>query len=236
MTLPTLPPRGPGCPPAIDLEREASGEDVPAVRAHLPTCEPCRGYVEKLRAESAAFQKARPPERFLSQLEARPRAARGPRTLFLVAAATAALLVLVLFPKTRDPAPVLFKGSLSSITVKRGDSVTVLQAGDTLAEGDALRFSVKTERPGFALVLNRDGRGKVAVVAPFNATAAQAIPEGTTVLDDSAVLDATKGRETFVTVFAPRAFESAPLLKLLEARQPVTCEGCVVEEASFEKP
>ena len=68
MTLPTLPARGDTCPPAIELERAATGEDVPAVVAHLPGCQTCRAYVEKLQAETQAFVKARPPERFVTQL------------------------------------------------------------------------------------------------------------------------------------------------------------------------
>lgn len=230
MTLPTLPARGDTCPPAIELERAATGEDVPSVVAHLPGCQTCRAYVEKLQAETQAFVKARPPERFVTQLR-RPN--RRP-VVFIGVALAAALALFVLIP--REQPPVLFKGSLLSISLKRGDVVTTLREGDSLREGDALRFSVKTDRPGNAVVLNRDGRGKVTVVAPFNATVAQVVKEGTTVLDDSAVLDATKGRETFVAVFSEKPFEVAPLVGQLEAGQPVSCSGCVVDVASFDKP
>lgn len=230
MTLPTLPARGEACPPAIELERAATGEDVPTVVTHLPGCQTCRAYVEQLQVETQAFVKARPPERFVKQLQ---RPSRRP-VVFIGVALTAALALFVLIP--REQPPVLFKGSLLSISLKRGDVISTLREGDTLHEGDALRFSVKTERAGNAVVLNRDGRGKVTVVAPFNATSAQAVKEGTTVLDDSAVLDATKGRETFVAVFSEKAFEVAPLVGQLEAGQSVSCSGCVVDVASFDKP
>ncbi|MBL8941460.1 MAG: DUF4384 domain-containing protein [Archangium sp.] len=232
MTLPTLPARGDGCPPAVELERAATGEAVPEVVAHLPTCETCRSYVERLQVETQAFVNARPAERFVTQLQRR-KPSRRPFVLLAVALA-AAIALLVVFPGRSSP--VLFKGSLLSISLKRGDVVSPLREGDTLREGDALRFSVKTERPGNAVVLNRDGRGKVTVVAPFNATAAQVVKEGTTVLDDSAVLDAATGRETFVAVFSEKPFEVAPLVGQLEAGQRVTCSGCVVDVASFDKP
>ncbi|MDP1916320.1 MAG: DUF4384 domain-containing protein [Myxococcales bacterium] len=237
--LPSLPARSASCPPAVELERVSAGEDVPAVSAHVSTCEACRTYVERLTHESTAFVSARPAERFLSQLETRattpaPKRSRG--LLVVSLASVAALLLVLLLPRIPSGPAVLFKGSLVSISLKRGDQVTALRDGDVLREGDALRFSVKSERAGHALVLNRDGQGKVTVVAPFNARAPQGVPEGTTVLDDSAVLDATRGKETFVTVFAPTPFDVASVVKQLEAGQPVTCTGCVVEVSTFDKP
>lgn len=237
--LPSLPARGPSCPPAVELERVSAGEEVPAVAAHLPTCEACRSSVERLTLESTAFVAARPADRFLNQLEARAKApaptrSRG-RVVVAIASVAALLLVFVLLRPPTAPA-VLFKGSLVSISLKRGAQLMSLREGDVLREGDALRFSVKTERAGHALVLNRDGEGKVTVVAPFNATTPQGVSGGTTVLDDSAVLDATRGKETFVTVFAPTAFDVASVVKQLEAGQPVTCSGCVVEVSTFDKP
>ena len=217
----------------------SAGEDVPSVGAHVPTCDACRSYVERLAQESTAFVSARPAERFLSQLEARVSAPAPKRTRGLVVvslASLAAVLLVLLLPPTPTGPAVLFKGSLVSISLKRGDQVSALREGDLLREGDALRFSVKSERPGHALVLNRDGQGKVTVVAPFNAKAPQGVPEGTTVLDDSAVLDATKGKETFVTVFAPAPFDVASVVGQLETGQRVTCSACVVEVSTFDKP
>lgn len=228
--------RGPDCPPGIELERLAAGEDVPAVTPHVAGCEACQETVATLRSEADAFLRARPTERFLAQLDdakARRPSSRRRLVVALAGALATAVVVALVLPGERPPA-VHFKGALASILVKRDGVVRPLQASDVLQAGDALRFSVTVERPGFAVVLNRDGRGKVAVVAPFGA-GAQAIPEGTTVLEDSAVLDATSGRETFVTVFSPRAFEVAPLVRQLEASQQVQCEGCVVETASFDK-
>lgn len=235
MTLPTLPVRGPDCPPAIDLERVAAGEDLAQVRAHLPGCEACRHAVDELEAGARAFLAARPAERFLGQLEARRQRPRSWWPVVFAAAAAALVLGVVTLVPRADP-PVRFKGSLLTVTAKREGVVKTLADGDTLREGDALRFSVTTAVAGHAVVLERDGQGKVTVVAPFGAAAPQAIGEGTTVLDDAAELDATKGRETFVVVFAPRAFEVAAVVKQLEAGAQVTCGGCAVEVRSFEKP
>jgi hypothetical protein len=231
-----LPTRSVSCPPAVDLERASAGDDVPTVSAHLLTCESCRTCVERLARESEAFVSARPAERFLAQLEGRKQApARSPRLVVATVVAVAVGLLVFLFPRTATRPAIVFKGSLVSLSLKRGTQVMSVREGDVLREGDALRFSVKAPRKGYALVLNRDGQGKVTVVAPFNATAPQGVAEGTTVLDDSAVLDATKGKEVFVTVFAPVAFDVGSIMKQLEAGKPVTCDGCVVEVSTFDK-
>jgi hypothetical protein len=236
--LPSLPVRGPTCPPVVELERVSAGESVPVVAEHLAGCDGCRAHVEELRLKTDAFVRARPPERFLSQLEARARGAPVRRRLLVGALASAAAVVVGAVLLTRGPAqpPVLFKGGLLSIVVKRGGTVRPLKAGDLLQEGDSLRFSMTTTNAGHALVLNRDGRGQVTVVAPFNATAPQVVPAGTTVLEDAAILDATTGRETFVGLFSPTPFEVKQVVRQLETGEAVTCGGCVVEVSTFDKP
>lgn len=236
MTLPRLPVRDAGCPPAADLEYLAAGDGTPETKTHVDGCATCTAELARLRTENEAFLKARPPQRFLTQLDARARTQRGARAWFvpsLVALAAAAVLLVVLRP-TEAP-PVTFKGSFLSVSVKRGDEVRTVTAGEVLREGDALRFSVRTERPGFAVVLERDGAGKVTVVAPFDAKEPQRVPAGTTVLEDSAQLDASPGPETFVAVLSERPFVPAALVRLLEAGRAVSCEACVVEVSTFDK-
>ncbi len=235
MTLPELPPRTSACPPAIDLERLSAGEPVPTLDAHVKACPHCSGYLAQLTQTAEAFVKARPPQRFLAQLEKRERPASSTARWVAVASAVAAVVLAIVTVRGPGSSGVSFKGSLVSITVKRGDAVSTLKDGETLREGDALRFSVKVDRPGHALVLERDGRGKVTVVAPFNAKTPQRVAAGSTVLDDSAVLDATVGQETFVTVFAEAPFEVEPLVRQLESNQAVSCAGCSVEASSFDK-
>lgn len=222
----------------MELEQQAAGDALPQVTAHLPGCEACRGYVSSLQAASEAFLAARPADRFLGQLAARPtqRLRRLAPLVGVALAAAAALVVVALLPSRPNEAGVTFKGSRVRIALKRGEAVVDLREGDTLREGDALRFSVTTDAPGHAVVLNRDASGRVTVVAPFGATSPQAVPSGTTVLDDSAVLDATKGREVFVTVFSAAPFDVQAVVRQLEAEAPVTCKACAVEVSSFEKP
>ncbi|MGC4001574.1 MAG: hypothetical protein QM767_30585 [Anaeromyxobacter sp.] len=62
-------PRAPGCPPAAALEALSAGEPAPEVAAHLGSCSACAAHVAALRAEAEAFLRARPPDRFLRQLD-----------------------------------------------------------------------------------------------------------------------------------------------------------------------
>jgi hypothetical protein len=132
---------------------------------------------------------------------------------------------------------VTLKGGLTSITLKRGEAISSVAPGSTLAPGDALRFSVRAPRDGYALVLEKDGTGKVTVVAPFGAKEPFAVPAGTIVLPDSAVLDAVRGQETFVTLFSERPFDVERAVAALQRGAPrEACDGCQVEVSTFDKP
>lgn len=222
--------RGPGCPPRIVLERASTGDHADGLAAHLTTCAHCQQQLTELKTFTAEFLAARPTERFVKNLQR----GRRPRQLALIGAlVAAALAVFLLVP--REP-EVHFKGSLSSITLKRGETLSALTSGTPLQPGDALRFSVNAPAAGFAVVLERDDSGRVTVVAPFDARAPLAVGEGLTVLPDSAVLDAVKGRERFVTIFSPHAFDLHEVSAQLERDEAVRCEACRVEVSTFDKP
>ncbi|MFZ5446136.1 MAG: DUF4384 domain-containing protein [Myxococcota bacterium] len=229
---PSFTPRRPGCPPRLHLEQASGGDWPPGVEAHVAACADCARELSALVEQQRAFLAARPTGRFVAQLERRRGTRRGLVLGGLVAVAAALTLTFAL-----PPSPHLtFKGALTRVTVQRGAQQFSADERTALREGDALRFTVQAPAPGFVVVLERDGQGHVTVVAPFGARAALAVQAGQTVLPDSAVLDATKGPERFVTVFAERSFDVAALAAQLEQGEPVRCDGCRVEEAKFDKP
>lgn len=233
MNVPFSPPRGASCPPRLHLEQASGGDWLPGVKDHVATCAACEAELASLGALQRDFLAARPTERFFGQLERRRAGSRRALLLGGVLAVAAALVLTFALP--RDPG-VTFKGALTTITVRRGEQQLTATEGTTLREGDALRFTLTAPRAGYAVVLERDGAGRVTVVAPFGATAAVAVSAGQQVLPDSAVLDGTKGPERFVTIFAERPFDLAACVRALEKGEAVRCEGCRVEEAKFEKP
>ncbi|MFT3713325.1 MAG: DUF4384 domain-containing protein [Archangium sp.] len=233
MNPPLAPSRGPECPPRVQLEQASAGDWLPGVKTHVDTCASCTAQVKSLQTMTAEFLAARPQERFLKQLEARPVAQKRRVSVFAYAGAAAMALVISAagYSQLRsDASGIGMKGSLSRITVKRGETMSTLSAGEKLAPGDALRFEVQAKTDGFAVVLERDATGKVTVVAPFDAKEPMAVSAGTTELPDSAVLDATRGPETFITIFSERPFDVSQVARTL------SCDGCQVETSTWEKP
>lgn len=232
MNPPLAPSRGPECPPRLQLEQASAGDWLPGVKTHVDGCASCTAQVKSLQAMTAEFLAARPEERFLKQLEARP-VMKKPRVSVFAYAAAAAMALLISaagYSQLRGGSGVGLKGSLARISVKRGETVSTLTSGEKLAPGDALRFEVQAKSDGFAVVLERDATGKVTVVAPFDAKEPMAVRAGTTELPDSAVLDATRGPETFITIFSERPFDVS------QAARTLSCDGCQVETSTWEKP
>jgi hypothetical protein len=138
-------------------------------------------------------------------------------TLPPVAAAAAAAIVLLLI-HTREPvqppAPdVAFKGVLAvKVVAKRGARQFVVRSGARMEAGDALRFIVTTDGPGYVSVFSVDGKGKVSPfypgTDPRNSPAPLRIRQaGRRVLEGSVVLDDAPGPEHLVVVYSPHAFQ-----------------------------
>jgi hypothetical protein len=244
-----LPPstRGPQCPPAAVLEALSAGESVPdTTRQHTQSCAACAGQLQALAQEQQAFLQARPPERFLRQVERRaeaPRPAAWRRFFPLVTAfvPVLALLVLVL-PRLGEDGVRDKGGGTFRVAVSRGGATPELLAADAAVRaGDALRFSYEADAAGHLLVLELDGRGQASVFHPFDGKASAPLAaKQRDFLPGSVVLDAAPGPETLVAVFSPRPLEAAPLLEQLRAQagrpEPtLTCDDCRVTTLRLQK-
>jgi len=250
---PVLPPsrRGPACPPAAVLEALSAGEAVGSdVEAHTAGCPDCSAQLSALREAAVAFVKARPPERFLRQLERRevapaPRPSLLRRLVPALGLAVPLALAVVLLPRLLErPADgVTLKGDGFRVAIARaGGGAPELVASDAVVHpGDALRFSYEAARDGYLLVLDLDGRGTASVLHPFGASAASPLPANQRdFLPGSVVLDDAPGPEFVLAVFSPRPFEAAPLLEALraQARRPepaLSCDGCTVTTLRLRK-
>lgn len=233
----TRPQRSIDCPSEVALERCATGEPLPEIQAHLAGCAQCQNYTRAVTRETERFLKARPPALFFEQLATRAAPQRRQTPWLLACGAVAAALVAVAGWQAQRVVAlgVTMKGSANAVTVKRGSELWQLTVGEALSEGDALRFTVSRDTPGEAVVLMRDGAGRVQVVAPFDAAKAQVVKAGTTVLDDSAVLDASKGRHTVAIITGAEHIDVAHQVTLFKAGQPVGCQSCRVDLLTFEK-
>lgn len=248
MTPTTLPPsrRGPGCPPAAALEALSAGEQVPPpVADHAGRCTDCAAQVAALRAEREAWNRARPPERFLRQLERReaaaPRRAGLGRLWPALALAVPLALAAALAPGLlgggggRDGG-VTLRGGAFRVAVARagGGAPELLERDAVVRAGDALRFAYEADRGGHLLVIELDGRGRATVLHPFGAAASAPLPAGERAfLPGSVVLDDAPGPTQLVAVFSERPIAAAPLLDALahQAGRPepaLACDGCEV--------
>ncbi|MBX7115603.1 MAG: DUF4384 domain-containing protein [Myxococcaceae bacterium] len=233
--------RGALCPSQATLDAVVAGESSVFTATHLEQCVVCAQYVNRLRAESAAFVTARPFALFTRQLQRRgAERKKQPLKGWLPVAVSLLLAMAVmpaLLPVVASP-QVTFKGASVAVHVRRGEDVRTMREGEPLKPRDAVRFTLRSEKPGYAAVFERDSAGTVTVVAPFGSQSPQAIAAGSTTLDDSAVLDGVLGQETFVAIFSEKPFAVNAVADSLrgatEARA-VACDGCQAHWLRFEK-
>jgi hypothetical protein len=130
----------------------------------------------------------------------------------LGATAVAAALLIVARPRPQpDGAWDGLKGAVPSgdgaalsVFVKRGDKVKVLEPGQPLRAGDALRFVARLDRPRFVELRARDAAGNERTLFPQGPTAVQLRPGQA--LPGGFVVDAAPGPERLTVLLGDRPF------------------------------
>ena len=222
----------PACLSALQLDRlrlgELSGAAQQEARAHVAGCAACGAALKEL-----SIQEPLPPLR--AALPQVIPLRRKPRWALLGAAsaglAAAASLLLLARPGER------IKGSapLLSMYVQHDGDVRRAGPGETVAAGDAVRFSVTTPRPAYVAVLSVDPNGSGSVYFPL-ASRAALLPAGQDVpLPVGTRLDSTVGNEHVIGLFCSAPVELEPLRRALERGQDSIPEGCQVTRWSFVK-
>ncbi|HEY3358375.1 MAG TPA: hypothetical protein VGQ83_34320, partial [Polyangia bacterium] len=202
------------------LDRLVAGElDGRPAAAHLASCLTCRRRIEELRqaqrgAESAMRAAA---ARLVEERRRRPGVRWRSLRVGLVGLAAAAAALLVIFGVPvhpgRRPAPIVApsgertKGAVAlDLVVRRPDGrVELVLPGDTLAPGDAIRWRVSSDRPGFVAVVGLDQRGAVTPYYPRGAALAPVAPGRDQLLEGSIELDDAPGTERVQLVICPDA-------------------------------
>ncbi|HET7786144.1 MAG TPA: zf-HC2 domain-containing protein [Myxococcales bacterium] len=220
----------PACFSALHLDRFLLGElDPPAadeVRAHLASCTRCSEAVQSMRAREPL-----PP---LRVVPLRPRSRRV-RVVAAAAGLAAAASVLLLLrppaPRERSKGP----GFSLGMYVQHGGEVRRAGPSETVAPGDAVRFTVTAPAGGYVAVLSLDPQGRGSIyypagprAAPVSAGSDLALPLGTR-------LDASVGEERIVGLFCASPVELEPLRASLERPPLAVPEGCQVTRWSFVK-
>jgi hypothetical protein len=125
------------------------------------------------------------------------------------ALAVAAVLLVIIRPRSENDWDGI-KGATPanrsglSIFVKRGKDVRVLEPGQSLRAGDAVRFVAKLDRPRYVELRARDGAGRERTLFPEGATAMQLTPGQA--LPGGFVIDAAPGPERLTILLADHSF------------------------------
>jgi hypothetical protein len=235
------------CPGRITLVRRALGElpieEQRTAEEHLHSCDACSRLAVEIEANMAAFATRRQP--VFDHLTARL-ARRGGRRRWLAwtlvpAVATVAVLAVALWPEPPSEG-VAFKGTMAlEVVAKHGDTQRRVRDGDELQEGDALRFVLTTDGPGFASVLLVDAAHRVWPFYPDTDPREDPRPwriesQGQHELPDSVGMDASEGDEYIVAVFSSSTFDRGRIhrhiVELLAGRQSVSAAALGIEHGA----
>ncbi len=221
------------CPSHLTLSRFKTDNLNPAeaksVVTHLATCAACRSLSSSMDENIAQYEAIAESglDALLHRLDAervRKNSVIRRRAAFsigIAAAAAAAAVLLVLSIGTKRPggptedADVAFKGAFSmEVTGRRGADQFAVGQGARLLEGDAIRFTVTVDKPGYVAVFSREADGEVSSFYPDTSPTADPAPlfldaAGRHTLPGSIVLDDALGKERFIAVFSAQPFDRA---------------------------
>jgi hypothetical protein len=183
------------------------------IDAHVAACAACQERRAVAARVDAQFQRDVLP-RTLGRVRAKLHDASPRRQRWwligLSATAVAAALLIIARPRP-DAAWDGMKGSVASanatalsVFVKRGDKVRVLEPGQALRAGDAVRFVARLDRPRFVELRARDAAGRERTLFPEGPTAVQLRPGEP--LPGGFVVDAAPGPERLTVILSDRPF------------------------------
>ena len=219
----------PACYSGLHFDRfllgELPDEGAAEVRAHLAGCARCTACLESLR-----------PREQLPTLRVVPlRPRRWPRLLAAGAtvAAAASLLIVLRAPLPADR----LKGSGFALAmyVQHGGAVRRAAPGESVAPGDAVRFSVTAPSAGYLAVLSLDPEKRASIYFPVGDRAAPIDAGADLALPLATRLDATAGEEHLTALFCAAPVELAPLRAALEQGRFSLPDGCEETRWSFVK-
>ena len=221
------------CLSRLGCDQLLNGEldELEAGFAHAASCARCSALLDEHRRERAAFaiplrQRA---ARRASTLGVRQRAARWWPAVVAVAVCAAAAVVMLVprVESTRDKgAPVL------GFYLKRGAAIHRGGAGELVATGDVLDFTVASPVPAFVAVISVDGAHQVSAYYPAGPLAA-AVGAGEQLLPLAVRLDGVLGVEQLHGLFCDHPAAVADLIAAVDRGE--VPAGCASDTLTIEK-
>ena len=182
-------------PSRFMLERHCVGDLSPADRDktvfHLESCPSCQERVGEIKDEAERDLALLPPDEFVAKLSVRMgrevRRASQLRRWAAVSAAAAMAAVFVLMMAPRRPGTVALRGSGLQVHRNRDGMAKLMETGDRIKAGDALRVVVTLPHPEPVDVWFVDATGRVERLLP---SGPMQLGSGERALPGSAVVDA----------------------------------------------
>lgn len=246
--LTTLRAGGPDCPSDLALDRLHLGELDAAQRAplelHLKDCALCaprmqervQGFQALPQVDERALL-ASLRTRLAAQAQARP---AWWRFLVPVAAATAAaLLAVVLVPRTDDPdtSGLREKGALALHVFRlRGEKAEEAVSGERFGPGDRLRFVVDLPSDGYAAVLGVEQSGALYTAWPTEGVAQTFRAAGRHIeLPGAVALDGSRGVEQLHLVHCAKPADPPACVSQGTGQKPRCPAGCILTSFELDK-
>lgn len=224
--------QGHDCLSDLALDRLLLGEggEGSRHRAHLESCEACKGAFARLKADRERFaSEVDVPTRAALLLDAASRATRvdlsrrwvRALTLPLGLSAAAAAFLLVARPSMDgipDPSPVgdsRIKGDFQVATYVRfrdRQQPGTLYMGEPLRAGDQVQFRVSTSQPGYLVIVGVDSQAQVSLFYPPGPAAARLETGRDKPLETAVEIDATPGHEVVVALRCNDAVTTAQVI------------------------
>ena len=181
-------------PSRFMLERHCVGDLSPAERDktvfHLETCPSCQERVGEIKDEAERELVLLPPDEFVAKLSVRMgrevRRASQLRRWAAVSAAAAMAAVVVLMMAPRRPDTVALRGSGLQVHRNRDGMAKLMETGDRIKAGDALRVVVTLPHPEPVDVWFVDATGRVdrlLSAGPLQLSAGERALPGSAVVD-----------------------------------------------------
>lgn len=211
------------CPSAMAIDSwvlRGRAETDP-IRAHVKGCQRCEALVAELDGAADVFKRevfpatvegvmARARDLSLGDRLAAFLFRRNVRLAFAVATAVCVMAVggylYQDMPRTHGTYTGV-KGALGlTVFVNHAGAVRQLGDGETLTEGDALRFVPAVPASGYLMVVSVEESGKLNVYYPPGGESAMKAAAGTEPLPGSVVLDKSAGVERVFVLYSPEPF------------------------------
>jgi hypothetical protein len=210
------------CPSDFALDDFHLHGTLTSVREHLARCESCRARMHERELLSAEFRSELAPviPAAFRQKVRSPSARRSRRT-FVACLSAAAVVVIGLFVLRSKPYHGV-KGAALEVVRMRDGAIEMLEPGDRVRSGDALRFRPKaSSSERYVFIGSVDGEGRFSTFYPSEGESQSvALPPAGEFLSGAVILDESSGPERIFALYSEHPLDAQVVRRAAERLPP----------------